>query len=31
MTIEALRERILRGDYPDGEPLVKMRLPMSWA
>src|SRR6478672_13809392 len=21
MTIEALRERILRGDYPDGEPL----------
>src|SRR5678816_3523203 len=21
MTVEALRERILRGDYPDGEPL----------
>ena len=21
MTIEALRERILRGDYPEGEPL----------
>ena len=21
MTVEALRERILRGDYPEGEPL----------